>query len=661
MNANSRAAFGAARFGLFEVDFDTCELRKQGLRIRIQEQPYQVLRILLARPGELIVREELRERIWPADTFVDFDHGLNNAVKRLREALGDSADNPRYVETVPRRGYRFIATVEMIRPTGPGLATSHDGDSPPAPVLAWSAPSEGRSPEPPGFPRRSIQRTWHRALVAAALVLFLASFFILDIAGLRSRLLKAVGASRESSHEIRSIAVLPLTNLSGDTAQEYFTDGMTDELIAALSNIASLKVISQTSVMRYKKSTKPVPEIARELSVDAVVAGTVMQSGDRVRINVQLIQGPTEKYLWGASFERNPDDVLALQREVARSIAEQIQVKLTPRERTLLASALPVNQKAHDAYLAGRFYLSKSIGQELRKGQEKSSEEAFRRAVGYFEEAVRQDPGYARAHLGFYEALDSPQVPHLDLLSRAKVEVEKALALNEPIVEAHLAKAGLLTQYEHEWSWESAGKEFQRALELNSNSASAHEGYSNYLLEIGQRDEGQEEKTLERQLESDDPTISNFGSQDQLEPLREYLVRTKSTDPAWHWYLAKCLEASGIKDDAILEWERTMKLSGFTLLADALADGFANGDYKTALREWVKGLEEESRHRYIPRIALAMVYVDLGDRDHAFAWLDRAYREHNYLTVYLKQEVAWDPIRSDPRFTDLLRRVGLPP
>jgi TolB-like protein/DNA-binding winged helix-turn-helix (wHTH) protein len=661
MNEGARATAGAVRFGVFEVDLRACELRKQGVRIRLQDQPYQVLRILLERPGEVVTREELRQRIWPADTFVDFDHGLNNAVKRLREALGDSADTPRYVETVPRHGYRFIAAVDMIRPARPGLATSHGGASESAPVLAWSASPKGLAPAVQGSPHQSILQTQRPALVAAALVVFLGAIFILDVARMRSRLLNAVGASRESPQQIHSIAVLPLTNLSGDPAQEYFADGMTDELITDLSHIANLRVISRTSSLHYKKTDKPLPEIARELGVDAVVEGTVMRSGDRVRINVQLFQGPTEKYVWGASFERSPEDVLALQREVARSIAEQIRVSLTPREKARLASARPVNLKAHDAYLAGRFYLNKSIDQELRKGRERSSEEAFRRAVGYFQEAVREDPSYARAHLGFFEALNSPQAPHLDLLPRAKVEVEKALALDETLVEAHLAKASLLTQYEHEWSWSSAGKEFRRVLELNSNSASAHGGYSDYLREMGQRDEAQKERMLERQLQSYDPTTPNFGSQDQLERLREYLNKTKSTDPGWHWYLAKCLEASGRKDDAILEWERTMTLSGFTVLADALAHGFANGDYKTALREWVNGLEEESKHRYIPRIVLAMVYLDLGDRDHAFAWLDRAYQERNYLTVYLKQEVAWDPIRSDPRFKDLVRRIGLPP
>lgn len=660
MSAEPKAAAGAARFGVYEVDLDACELRKQGVRVRLQDQPYQVLRILLERPGEVVRREDLRQRIWPADTFVDFDHGLNNAVKRLREALGDSADFPRYVETVPRRGYRFIATVEMIRPARPGPAASSGGDFTSDHLPASNASPKGLVPSQ-GPPHQSILQTQRGPLAAAVLLVLLAALLILEVPRLRKQTLKAVGPVHDSSQRIQSIAVLPLTNLSGDPAQEYFADGMTEELITDLSQIAALKVISRTSVMRFKKTDKSMPEIARELGADALVEGTVMRFGGRVRITAQLINGTTDKHLWGASFERRAEDVLALQREVARSIAKQIQGTLTPRESGILASARPVNPKAHDAYLAGRFYLSKSIDQELRKGQEKSSEQAFQRAIGYFEEAVREDPGYARAHLGFYEALSSPQVPHLDLLPRAKLEVEKALTVDDTLVEAHLAKASLLTRYEHEWGWRRAGKEFQRALDLNSNSPSAHGGYSDYLLEMGQRDEGQKERGLERQLQSYDPTALDFGYEDQVEPLREYLDKTKSMDVGWHWYLAKCLEASGKKDDAIREWERTMTLSGFPVLADELTDGFANGDYKTALREWVSGLEEEARHRYIPRIVLAMVYVDLGDRDHAFVWLDRAYEERNYLTAYLKQEHAWDPIRSDPRFKNLVRRVGLPP
>ena len=304
-----RSVRASVRFGAFELDQDAGELRKQGTRMKLQEQPLQMLQVLLQRPGEVVTREELQQKIWPSDTFVDFDHGINNAIKRLREALGDAAETPHYIETLPRRGYRFIGKIE------------------------YNAP------------------------------------------------------------RMRSLAVLPLENLSHDPQQEYFAEGLTEALITTLAKIGELRVVSRTTAMLYKDVHKPLREIARELEVDAIVEGTVLRAGQRVRITAQLIDAANETHLWAESYERHLRDVLHLQAEVAEAIAKQVRVKLTPQERAHLAQTQPVNPEAYEAYLKGRYHWLRRSGEELPK------------AVQYFEQAIATDPTYAAAYAGLADSL----------------------------------------------------------------------------------------------------------------------------------------------------------------------------------------------------------------------------------------------------------------
>ena len=507
-------AGGIIRFGVFEVDLRAGELRKQGVKIKLQAQPFQVLQILLEKPGELLSREELRARLWPSDTFVDFDGGVNNAVKRLREALGDSADTPRYVETVPRRGYRFIGAVN-----GAALAIPVSGSPPTA--------------EP------RVEAGVRRRTLGAGILMGL---------------------------------------------------GLTLLLLTVLA-------LSANKWWQRPRGEGKVPEIELQLT-------------------------------------------------------SQGNARLTPKA--------PVNPKAVNHYLEGRYHLNKSIDEELLRGHEALSEDEWRKAVELFRRATEDDPDYVRAYLGLFDALDSPDTPHLELLPEAKAAVDKALSVDETVAEAHRDKAILLKQYEYDWSWSRTGRELQRALEFDPNSADLHDSYFSYLLEMGQRDEAKAEKNLTRYLQYRDSPIALLGHEDQVNEQREYLQSTNSTDPRRHWYLAKCLETSGRYDEAIAEWEKTMTLTGFTELAEALRRGYATGGYKGALREWSSGLEEQSRHRYFPRIVLAMVHIHLGDWDQAFVWLEKAREEHNWAIEYLDEDSLWDPIRSDPRFNDLKRRVGLP-
>lgn len=656
MSAEPKAAAGAARFGVFDLDLDACELRKQGVRIRLQDQPCQVLRILLERPGEVVRREDLRQRIWPADTFVDFDHGLNNAVKRLREALGDSADTPRYVETVPRRGYRFIATVEMIRPSGNGTEPLKNGAPASAPVLSSGAFPMGLAATLQASRKRPSLQTWRLAVVAA-LVLFLVLLIVLDVARVREQLLKAVGAGRESPHQIQSIAVLPLTNLSGDPAQDYFADGMTDELIEELSQIGALRVIPRISAMRYKKTDKPLPEIARELGVDAVVEGTVMRSGDRVRINLQLIHEPTEKYLWGASFERGAEDVLALQREVARSIAEQVQVTLTPPERARLASARPVSPRAHELYLKGYFHLHKW------------GREEWTRAIDCFQQAIGEDPLYAPAYVGLADAHKN-LVDFVDSekeMSAAEAAATKAVALDGTLAEAHRVLGEI--KFRFDWDWPGAEKEFKRALELNPNSPRAHVAYGEHLRAMNRWDEAVNEyqKAQEADPLSADAYLGlaeTFVEMRQYDPAIRYYQKAFELEPNHalaHFLLKSVYERKGMYKEALAEWQKALDLYGRKDISSALSRGYARSGYKGVRLEWLKELKAEHMRGQSIAHLIADTYHDLGDKNRALEWLQKSVQERDEASAFLNTPPYWDDYRADPRFQAILRRMGFRP
>jgi len=457
--ARSRPTY---RFGDFEFDPASGELHKDGLKVRLQEQPFQILTLLLKRPGEVVTRDEVRQALWPGDTFVDFDVGLNSAIKRLRDALSDSAENPRFVETLPRRGYRFIATVET--PPGPGPATL---EAPP------------RTAPPPGFRLRS----GGGAAAALAVVALMAG---LIVTGKWPRL-----RGQLASAPIRSLAVLPFENLTGDPEQDYFVDGMTDAVITDLAQVRALRVISRTSVTQYKRPSKALPRIAEELGVDAVVEGTVSRSGDRVRVTAQLIQAATDRHLWAQSYERELRDVLALQSEVAAAIAQAIQVKLQPEEKRRMTRAqAPVQPEAYEAYLKGRFYWSKR------------SAETSLKAVSYFQQAIEHDPAYAPAYSGLsdtYRAFDVQGLaPPRECMPKAEAAARKALALDDTLAEAHASLAGVL--YRYDWDWEGAEKEFRLSLELEPNYAEGHRAYAVYLMTVRRHEEALAEAQRARQL-----------------------------------------------------------------------------------------------------------------------------------------------------------------
>jgi TolB-like protein/Flp pilus assembly protein TadD len=566
---------GRLRFGVFEADLRTGELTKHGRRLRLQEQPFQLLAFLLERPGELVTREELRRRLWP-ETTVDFDHGVNKAIGKIRDALGDSAANPRFIETVARRGYRFLADAGVV------------GDGP-----------------------------------------------------------------------IRSLAVLPLENLSNDTSEDYFADGMTEELITQLGQIRSLRVISRTSVMTYKRVRKPLAEIARELHVDAVVEGSVLRSGEQVRINVQLIAVPADRHMWAQSYAGDRRDTLALQSSVASAIAGQIRAALDPREQAALAKSKVVNPEAYEAYLKGRYFWNKRTGDGLKK------------AIAYFTHAVEIDSNYAEGYSGLADsyALAGDRkyglLPGQEAFAQAKAAAAKALALDDSLGEAHASLALALDLYG--WDWKAAEAEYQRAIELKPGYAPAHQWYSWHLIMMGRTNEGISEL---RAAESLDPLslIISADIADALCVARRYdeaVQQSKKTlemdanFAVGHFELGQAFVQKQLYDQAIAEFQRAIELSGQSGAFESnLAHLYGILGRKEEATKILRALE--ARQDENPSVAadIALIYVGLGDRDQAMMWLNAAFEARFKASILLHP--VFDPLRSDARFRDLQGRVGLP-
>ena len=375
---NSASSPKLVQFGLYELDLRTSELRKQGRKIKLQEQPCRILGILLEQPGEVVTREDLRKRLWSDNTFVDFDHSLNTAIMRLREALSDSSENPVFIETLPRHGYRFIAPIEEIslseneKNEPAALATLPEAHIPATNLEAASPPISESALNPPKKKQIEIRRA---LLLGVFLALVVIGAFVLA-----QRYSRNDVAAKLQSNQIKSVVVLPFENLSEDTDQQYFTDGMTDELIAHLAKIRSLRVISRTSSMEYKGTHKSLSQIARDLNVDAVVEGTVLRSGNRVRITAELVQVATDRHLWAETYESPLGDILTLQSQVASAIVNEIRINLTPEEQQRLAAVRPISAESYEDYLKGRYYWNKR------------SEESLNKAIEYFQLATQKDP-----------------------------------------------------------------------------------------------------------------------------------------------------------------------------------------------------------------------------------------------------------------------------
>jgi len=563
------------RFGAYEADLRAGELRKNGLRIRLSEQPFQVLTILLEHPGEVVAREELQKRLWPDGTFVDFEQGLNAAVKRLREVLDDSADTPHLIETVPRRGYRFM------------------------------------------------------------------------------------GSLGSSSGRIQSLAVLPLENLSGDPEQEYFAEGLTEALINTLAKIGALRVTSRTSAMQYRKTDKNMPQIARELNVDAIVEGTVLRSDDRVRISVQLVDGHADTHLWAESYDRDLRDILALHSEVARAIAREIRVKLTAVDQARFADARPVEPKAYEAYLKGRYYWNRRSG------------DGFGKAVQHFQQAIAKDATCALAHAGLADCHSLlgawGRIPPEEGCRKAKELAIEALELDNSLAEAHASLAFATMWYDYDFL--TAEQEFERSIELNPRYAMGHSWFGFYLAMMGRYEEAYTEITRALRIDPHSSAIHyafgflywSWRRYDQAIEQYEKALALEPANAIAHGFLCLAYLSKSLYKPAIGAAQKSVQLSqGASSFVALVGEAYAAAGCREEAHKVLEQLQEVSKHQYVTPYLVARIYSALGDKDEAFRWLEVGYREHEALMVTLNTDPRMDELRSDRRFQNLMGRMNFP-
>jgi TolB-like protein/DNA-binding winged helix-turn-helix (wHTH) protein/Tfp pilus assembly protein PilF len=625
-------------FDGFELDPRSGELRKDGQSTRLPEQPCQILTLLLARAGEVVSRDELRRALWPADTFVDFDVSLNSAVKRLRDALGDSAGRPRYVETLPRRGYRFVAPVVVVPIPTPV--------SPPAP-FPLSPPPPTEVPVP--APRRRALTPRRMGIASAALVLVAVA-----LATWPRRPDRPPTLASARTRPIRSVVVLPFENLSNDPGQEYFVDGMTDAVTTDLAQVRALRVISRASVMQYKKTRRTLREIASDLGVDAVVQGAVARSGNSVRVTAHLIDAATEEHLWARTYDRELRDVLTLQREVAAAIADAIQVELRPAERRRLAAPTSVDPDAYEAYLKGRFYWSTRTAEGKKK------------AAHFFEESIAKDPTYAPAYSGLsdtYRMFGIGGLPPSEYMPRAEAAARKALALDDGLAEAHASLAGVL--YRYRWDWRGAEREFRLSLELDPASAEAHRAYAVYLMALRRNEDAVPEARRAWDLSPLSPVINvELGlalvRAGRFAEAVQRLNKTLEIAPDfWRVYatMAQVHQRQGDWEGAVALLEKANSFGNHDAIP-WLAYAYARSRQRARAQALLARLKTLGPGEYVSPQSLALVHLGLGEKDAALALLEKAFDAHAFEVLGFAGEI-YEGLHDDPRFQDLLRRMGM--
>jgi len=629
------------RFGAFEINLQSGELRKSGMRLRLSGQPLQVLAILVERSGEVVTREELHSKLWSADTFVDFDHGLNNAVARIREVLDDSAEAPRYVETIPRRGYRFIAPLTDLLPATlpPSTAELRVGSA-----HEITRPASG----PSALPTEKRFRSTHLMLLGGAAVLVLFTFAF--------GLYRSSHVNGTSKPAIKSLAVLPLKNLSGDPTQEYLADGMTEALIGRLSMIRGLRVISRTSVMSLKDSKLSARDIAKTLQVDSLVEGSVIREGIRIRVYAQLIRGATDEHFWSETYDRELPDVLALESDVARSVARKVEVTVTGEEHSRLVAARHVSPDVYESYLKGQF----------AKGNSRAEIE---QSIAYFEDAITKDATFAPAYVGLadaYERLSGSFLGAPTYETRPKVTraAQKALDLDPGLAEAHALLGRILKK---QFQWADAEAEFKQALALNPNNSTAHLDYALWLMSHGGVYEALAWSHRARELDPLGKTGDTIGwmlfqarrYDDSIRELRSFLA-VYPNDAIAHLFLAFPMIANGQAEEAIPDLEKTATMMHRSPGAlELLATAHARAGHRAEALRLLEELKQRRKTGYVQATSFINPNLGLGNYDEAFVWFERAYHEREGILQWLKVHPFFDPVRGDPRFADLLHRVGL--
>ncbi len=603
------------RVGEWRVAPELNSLERDGHSVHVEPKIMQVLVTLAERPGTVLSKEHILRQVWP-ETFVS-EEVLTRSISELRRVFEDNPREPTYIQTIPKGGYRLLAPVvaegmdrEMIR------------------TIGWE------------------RKGWGLVIAAVIVLLGALSFYFMNR--------RQHAASRP---RISSLAVLPLTNLSGDASQDYFSDGLTDELTTRLAKISALRVISQTSVMQYKGVTKTAPEIARELNVDALLVGSVLRSGDKVRISAQLIEAGSDKNVWTESYERDLRDILALQADVARTVAEEIKIQVTPEESRKVFTARTVNPEAYDLYLKGNYHW------------EKFTDAGMRKAISYYQQALDMDPNYALAYVGLADAYHELwDTPPREVIPKSRAASEKALQLDEGLAEAHSSLGWV--KWIYYWDWAGAEVEFQRALQLNPNYSGAHAMRAEYLDSMGRFAEAAKEREIAKQLNPVEPILyqnsgEHFLYTREFDKAIEQYHKALELDPTFwiaHVGLSQAYALKGLWKESMEHYEESMVLYGDAGLAAKIKAACAKSGCRSASRVILEDRRlKRSSGRWISSPMDAYFYVMLGEKDLALMALDKAVEERDPDVTALQVDPIFDSIRSDPRFQQLVHRVGLSP
>jgi TolB-like protein/DNA-binding winged helix-turn-helix (wHTH) protein len=643
------------QFGDFKLDCDRFELRRGERTVKLERKPMELLILLAAKNGDLVTRAEIVERLWDSEVFVDTEHGINTAVRKIREVLQDDPAQSRFVQTVTGKGYRFIASVVELKPPlteerrlSPGESRNRRvGDTPVAPAVPNALPiqtvaaDDAKASGAKAAPRFSLSRRWIWFAVAAALGCLVVAI------SLGARSLRDRSLSRAAGPKISSLAVLPLDNLSGDPGQNYFADGMTDELTTMLAKNSTLRVVSRTSVMQYKGARRPLPEIARELGVDGILEGSVERTGDKVHMTIQLIQGPSDTHIWAESYDRDANDVVSLPKEAAQTIAKKLNSVVVEQ-----APQRYVSPEAHDAYLRGRYLWFAGKNEEAGK---------------YFRRATELQPDYAPGWAGlstyFGQGAGGELYPK-DSITKEEEAARKAVELDNSLPWAHLSLGAALF---FKWDWAPADQEIARAIELDPNFGEAYHFHSKMLSAFGRNEEAIEAEKKAMEL---DPFERTFGLALTYNWARQYdaaineaglRLETRPDDITLHWILWEAYRRKGAEKEAAQELEKLLLLQGKETSAVAVRHKFEQGGYKAVVLGELDYYKKLSEKQYVSRLELAKYAAQLGRREETLALLEEGYQQHDPELLWIRNDPAYDFLHGDERYLSLIKRIGLPP
>ena len=656
-------AVSVYKFGDFKLDCDRFELYRAGRSLKLERKPMELLVLLAAKSGHLVTRTEIAEHLWGPEVFVDTEHGINTAIRKIREVLNDDPVQSRFVQTVTGKGYRFIESIvevpseaapssieERSQQSYPANRNRRVGDTNPSFAtpgsLAIQDPPNKEEPprvEPSSFSKNEPQSPRNTRLIwlASSTGLAILLLVLLGARILRNRL-------HPIAPKITSLAVLPLDNLSGDPAQNYFADGMTDELTTMLAKNSTLRIVSRTSVMQYKGAHRPLPEIARELGVDGILEGSVSRSGDKVHMTIQLIQAPTDTHLWAESYDRNANDVVTLPNEAAQTIAKKLNSPaLQP------ATQRYVNPEAHDSYLRGRYLWFEGMNEQ---------------AGPYFRKATELQPDYAPGWAGLSMYYGQGLVAgELDpKLSTAGVEAgRRAVALDDLLAEAHLTLGANLFIGPRDSV--QADREIARAIELDPRYAEAYHFRSKMYIILNRTDEGIQ---LEKKAMELDPFERPYGMAHAYVETRQYdaaiidahqRLESLPSDIGLHWILCDAYRRKGDLKHAAEEWEKATLLAGDKDTAALVHRKFETGGYKALLLWQIANAKQQASKGYVSPLQFALQYAQLGQKEQTLSFVEAAYREHSPVLLWMQDDPAYDFLHSDERYRAIIKGIGLPP